>query len=223
MRRILIIEDDTYISDMLCTLLMQHGYQPTPAYSGTEALLRIDAAAYDLILLDLMLPGKSGADVLTAVRRSSNTPVIALTALHDKASVVELLRLGANDYITKPFDNEELLARIEVQLRSSRDQNGGGVTYKDIALDTDAYDAYISGRRAGLSKKEYEILWLLISNPRKVFTKNNLYESVWQGEYLGDDNTVNVHISRIRAKLAALHPDAEYIQTVWGIGFKMRE
>ena len=224
MHKILVVEDDIDINSMLCDLLQQNGFEPTAAYSGTEAVLNFKLGTYDLVLLDLMLPGKSGDAVLSDIRAVSDIPLIAVTAVTDKESTVSLLKSGADDYISKPFDNDELLARIEVQLR--RKQSGliqDNIIFKDIVLNLDEYDASINNKAASLSKREFEILKLLMSHPKKVFTKNNLYESVWQDEFMGDDNTINVHISKIRAKLAKLNSGEEYIQTVWGIGFKMHE
>ncbi|MCL2072038.1 MAG: response regulator transcription factor [Oscillospiraceae bacterium] len=221
MKKILIVEDDTNIGNLLRELLTHHNYIPVQAFSGTEALLYLQSGGYDLILLDLMLPGKTGYEVLADIRKNSVTPVIALTAVVDKDSVVSLLKAGANDYITKPFDNAELLARIEVQLRSSTSKQQL-LSFREITLDTERFDGFIGDNSLGLSKREYEILKLLMENPSKVFTKNNLYESVWRDEFLGDDNTINVHISKIRSKIAKF-VDGEYIQTVWGIGFKMSD
>jgi len=225
MKKILIVEDDIHISEMLCQLLQLNGYMPVAAYSGTEALLTLPHDEFSLILLDLMLPGKTGEEVLEKFRVDSIVPVIVLTARTDKETIVQLLRLGADDYISKPFDNNELLARIDVQLRrkSHKPQAVQQVKYKGIVLDLDRYDVFIDGLKAGLSKREFEILLLMMSHPQKVFTKNNIYESVWGGEFWGDDNTINVYISKIRSKLQAISPDIEYIQTVWGIGFKMKE
>jgi len=223
MKKILIVEDDSDINNMLCDLLEQNGYAPTAAYSGTEAVMRFANDKYDLVLLDLMLPGKSGSDVLSEIKAVSSAPVIALTAVSNKDSIVSLLKSGANDYITKPFDNAELLARIEVQFRSNTIPAQNTTKFKDIVLDHERYDGFICDEPLQLSKREFEILALLMQNPKKVFTKNNLYESVWQDEFLGDDNTINVHISKIRAKIAKIKPNEEYIQTVWGIGFKMQE
>jgi len=225
MERVLIVEDDIHINQMLSELLRQHSYSSVSAYSGTEALLLLESGGFSLVLLDLMLPGKTGEQVLAKLRETSSVPVIVLTARTDKQTTVELLRMGADDFIAKPFDNNELLARIEAALRrsSSPTPDSGRLRHKNIILDLDGYDASINGRSACLSKREFEILRLMMSHPNKVFTKNNLYESVWGGEFLGDDNTVNVHISKLRAKLGALSPDGEYIQTVWGIGFKMKE
>jgi DNA-binding response OmpR family regulator len=226
MRKILIIEDDEYINQMLSDLLRQNSYASVSAYSGTEALLLLPGNDFSLILLDLLLPGKTGEQVLEESRKIPFVPVIVLTARTDKETTVELLKAGADDFIPKPFDNDELLARIDVQLRrasSKQTEEVRRLIYRDIVLDPDGYDALINGQKAGLSKREFEIMKLMISNPNKVFTKNNLYESVWGGEFLGDDNTVNVHISKLRAKLNAVSPGTEYIQTVWGIGFKLKE
>jgi len=223
--KILVVEDDMHINAMLCELLAQSGYAVSAAYSGTEALLLLSQDKFSLLLLDLMLPGKTGEDVLQEIRTASNIPVIVLTAKTDKETTVKLLRLGADDYLQKPFDNDEVLARIDVQLRraTSPVQAQDEVRFKDILLDLESLDAYINGNKVGLSKREFEILHLMMAHPRKVFTKNNLYESVWGGEFFGVDNAINMHISKLRAKLNAVNPDAEYIQTVWGSGFKMRE
>jgi len=219
-RKILIVEDDTSINNLLRDLLTQNSYSPVQTFSGTEALLYLQSNSFDLILLDLMLPGKTGEQVLSEIRQTCNTPVIALTAVMGKDSVVSLLRAGANDYITKPFDNAELIARIEVQLRSNAGKPPQSLSFREITLCSERFDGFVGDSALGLSKREYEILKLLMENPTKVFTKNNLYESVWNDEFFGDDNTVNVHISKIRGKIARL-TDGEYIQTVWGIGFKM--
>ncbi|MCL1787045.1 MAG: response regulator transcription factor [Defluviitaleaceae bacterium] len=225
MTKILIVEDDMHINEMLCELLEAEGYAVSSAYSGTEALLLLSQGSFAAMLLDLMLPGKTGEEVLREVRAASNMPIIVLTAKADKETTVKLLRLGADDYLQKPFDNDEVLARIDVQLRrqGAPSQTNNEIRFKDIVLDLESVDAYINGAKVGLSKREFEILQLLMSHPRKVFTKNNLYESVWGGEFFGVDNTVNMHISKLRAKLNAANPNEEYIQTVWGSGFKMRE
>ena len=179
------------------------------------------------MLLDLMLPGKTGEEVLQETRTTQNIPIIVLTAKADKETTVKLLQMGADDYLAKPFDNDELLARIAVQLRRSASSDSvsaiNTLTFKDITFDLDGHDAYIGGVKVGLSKREFEILRLMAKHPQKVFTKNNLYESVWDGEFFGSDNTINMHISKLRAKLNAVNPNQEYIKTVWGVGFKMNE
>ena len=224
MQKILIIEDDTHINTMLCELLKHNAYATTSAYSGTEALLLLSQDKFNLIILDLMLPGKTGEEVLQETRTTQNIPIIVLTAKTDKETTVKLLQMGADDYLAKPFDNNELLARIAVQLRRSADSSAtDALTFKDITFDLNGHDAYISGVKIGLSKREFEILRLMAAHPQKVFTKNNLYESVWGDEFFGTDNTINMHISRLRAKLNAVNPSQEYIKTVWGVGFKMDE
>ena len=227
MQKILVVEDDMHINTMICELLRHNGYLVSSAYSGTEALLLLSHDDFLVVILDLMLPGKTGEEVLQEIRTTSDIPIIVLTAKTDKETTVKLLQMGADDYLTKPFDNNELLARISVQLkRFNRADNSTApneLSFKDMTLDLDSFDAYINGKKLGLSKREFEILRLMIPYPQKVFTKDNLYESVWGGEFFGDDNTVNVHISRLRAKLNAANPTEEYIQTVWGVGFKMKQ
>ena len=224
---ILVIEDDSDISNMICDLLKQNGYNVKPAYSGTEALMVFDNKI-DLVLLDLMLPGLNGELVLQEIRKHSNIPVIGLSAKSDKGSTINLLKSGADDYIVKPFNNDELLVRIEVQLRrynkdSSHPSENNKLSYKDISIDTETYSVQVGDTPISLTKRELLILQLLMEYPKKVFTKSNLYEHVWNDEFLGDENTVNVHISNIRSKLAKANSSEEYIQTVWGIGFKMSE
>ncbi len=225
MLSILIAEDDVDINNLLTDLLEQNGYQPVRAFSGTEVLLCLEKVKTDLVLLDLMLPGKPGEEVLDEIRRSGETPVIALTAVSDQGTKIAMLKSGADDYITKPFDNDELLARIEALLRRVRStperRSSGKVHFKDIQLDEETREARVGQESIALSKHEFDILRLLMENPKRVFTKNNIYETVWGEEFLGDENTINVHVSRIRAKLAKANPSEEYIQTVWGIGFKM--
>lgn len=225
MYKILVVEDDSDINNMLNELLKQNNYEVTSAYSGTEALLCFKNDNYDIVLLDLMLPGKSGDAVLAEIREISSVPVLMLTAVTDKESMVMLLRAGADDYIRKPFDNDELLARIETNIRrhNIKGEDSKALVFDDMTIIPERYDVMIGSKYVGLSKREYEILKIMMEYPKKVFTKNNLYESVWNDEFLGDDNTINVHISKIRAKLARLSPDKEYIQTVWGIGFKLKE
>lgn len=224
---ILVIEDDCDISNMICDLLKRNGYKAMPAYTGTEALMVFDKKI-DLVLLDLMLPGVNGEMVLMEIRKHSNIPVIGLSAKSDKASTINLLKSGADDYIVKPFNNDELLARIEAQLRRynhhlSLMSDNNKLSYKDISIDTETYSVNVGGTVVSLTKREFLILELLMKYPKKVFTKSNIYEHVWNDEFFGDENTINVHISNIRIKLAKANPSEEYIQTVWGIGFKMSE
>lgn len=221
MSRILIVEDDTDISGMLKELLSPH-YETAQAFSGTEAVMCAEREDFDLIILDLMLPGMTGEEVLGHLRRKGSVPVIAVSAKDDKQTKVTLLKTGVDDFISKPFDNDELLARIEALLRRS----SGGIssdvlTFKNIKINRSTMEVSVSGKPLSLTKREYLILELLMSNPKKIFTKNNIFESVWNEQFLGEDNAVNVHISNIRQKLSKLDPNETYIQTVWGLGFKM--
>ncbi len=227
---ILIIEDDNDINKMLNELLTINGYRTIQAYSGTEALLHIEKQAPDAVILDLMLPGMSGEEVLAGIKSSDRgIAVLVASAKDDVTTRISLLRAGADDYLTKPFDTGELLARLEAVLRRSKKQTDTdaaeripiSMQYKDLTMYPDHFTVFVGGQELPLTKREYLILELFMEHPGKVFTKSNIYESVWNEEFVGEDNAVNVHISNIRQKLAKLHPNESYIQTVWGIGFKL--
>ncbi len=224
---VLIVEDDNDINHMLCDLLESRGYHTASAFSGTEALLYIEKEVPRAVILDLMLPGMTGEELLSRMKaRNADIAVIVTSAKDAVHTRVELLRAGADDYLVKPFDTEELLARLEVALRKKGQGSGEDkaerLVYKDIVMNPEEFKITVAGQEVILTRREYLILELFIRNPGKVFTKNNIYESVWNEEYLGEDNAVNVHISNIRQKLARVKGDETYIQTVWGIGFKMR-
>lgn len=225
---ILIVEDDNHINQMLMELLQQNGYQTVSAYSGTEALLYMEKETPKAVLLDLMLPGMDGEAVLAEIKNTyPETAVIISSAKDDVHTRVELLRAGADDYVVKPFDTEELLARLEAVLRRNgnnrmQSKKAEQLSFKDIQMEPEQFRITVDGQEVALTKREYLILELLIRNPDKVFTKNNIYESVWNETFVGEDNAVNVHISNIRQKLAKANPNETYIQTVWGIGFKMK-
>lgn len=220
--KILIIEDNNEISEMLATILAAD-YTVQQAYSGTEGLLLFQQDAFDLILLDRMLPGKDGTQVLQEIRQTSTVPVIILTALDEPADVSTLLLAGANDYLTKPFNVEELKARIIVQLRTNKQAPpvASSLSYKNIQLLPDSFQLQRGEATVQLKKKEFEIFSLLLANPKKVYTKEMLYEAVWQEPYYGEENTINVHISHLRSKIKTLDPEEANIDTVWGIGIKL--
>ncbi|MDT0160651.1 response regulator transcription factor [Bacillus sp. AG4(2022)] len=223
---ILIIEDDEDINRLLCNIVSKSGYSPKPAYSGTEALIYLDSGKWDMILIDLMLPGLSGEELLKKVTSESKIPVIIISAKLETQSKIHALRAGADDYITKPFDIEEVSARIDSCLRRYRSLSGAPVTnqltHKDILLDVDAKTVSVNGIQLKLTAREYDILLLMVSSPHKVFSKANLFESVWNEKYHGDENTINVHLSNIRSKLVKANSDEEYIETVWGMGYKLK-
>ena len=231
MPKILIVEDDNDINQMLKDLLTAHHYEVKQAFSGTEALMHMENREPQAVILDLMLPGMNGEEVLAHIKEKyPEVVVLVASAKEDVKTKVALLRSGAEDFISKPFDTEELLARLEVVLRrngkehiqKSGQAETDSLQYKDIVMEPENFKITVSGEEVKLTKREFMILELLMRHPEKVFTKNNIYESVWNEEFLGEENAVNVHISNIRQKLAKINDKENYIQTVWGIGFKMQ-
>ncbi|UOQ87476.1 response regulator transcription factor [Gracilibacillus salinarum] len=191
------------------------------AFSGTEGKLLFEQYQIDLVLLDLMLPGMNGDVFLEDIRNSSTVPVIVISAINAQASKLELLTSGADDYITKPFDVKELLARVQIQLRHAEkatDSMIKEVQYKNISVNIDTREVKCNKQVIHLTGREYAILLLLLAHPHKVFSRANIYESVWNEPFLANDKTINMHISNLRQKLNV--EDTNYIKTVWGIGFK---
>lgn len=223
---ILIVEDDNDINRMLQELLERQGYETAQVFSGTEALLYMEKRVPDGVILDLMLPGLSGEEVLKEIKAiSPDTAVIVSSAKEELQTRISLLKAGADDYLVKPFDTQELSARLEAVLRRlgrTRGENSRTLEYRDLVMCPEDFSVTLDGTELSLTKREFLILQLLMENPNKVFTKSNIYESVWNEEFLGEENAVNVHISNIRQKIARIKPDESYIQTVWGIGFKMK-
>ena len=221
---ILVVEDDTDINRLLCTILEGAGYSCRAAFSGSEAMLWAEKYDYDLVLLDLMLPGLTGEEFIACIRAGKTMPIIVLSAKVAVEDRVNALGLGADDYITKPFDNREVLARVEAQLRRSRSfspaAGGGELVYGPLRLSREDHTASVNGEEVSLTTREFAILALLMEHPKRAFSRAQIYESVWGEEFMGDDNTVNVHVSNLRAKLSKAAP-GEYIKTVWGIGFKL--
>ena len=223
---ILVVEDDPDINKLLCRILEGAGYACRPAFSGSEAALWAGQYEYDLVLLDLMLPGLTGEEFIAQMRQKKTMPIIVLSAKAGLEDRVNVLRLGADDFIPKPFDNAEVLARVEAQLRRvqkfSAPPERRQFVCGDLVLDREEFSVTAGGEPVVLTAREFEILALLMEYPKRVFTREQIYQHVWGEEYFGDDNTVNVHISNLRAKLGRVS-DREYIKTVWGIGFKMAE
>ncbi|MCD7950318.1 MAG: response regulator transcription factor [Erysipelotrichaceae bacterium] len=224
MYKTLIIEDDNNINDMLKTLLTFNHYEVISAYSGTEGILLHDSSV-DLILLDLMLPGKNGEEIISELKNKKDVPIIVVSAIGEMDKKLDLFELGADDYITKPFNNDELLARIKVQLRhaSLSVKDNYILTFKDIEMNISTHTVLCHQQPVSLSKTEFELLKVMMQNPNIVHTKNQLIELVWNSLYSGDDNTLNVHISKIRNKLKTAHPDEEYIETIWSIGYRLKQ
>mgnify|MGYP002522947380 CR=1 FL=1 len=231
---ILIIEDDRDINDLLATALGKARYATTQAWSGTEGqmLIKLNGSAYSLVLLDLMLPGISGEKLLEEIRQTDNSlPVIILTAKDELDEKINLLTSGADDYITKPFEIKEVVARVAVQLRHAKsDPSGidaGGTSarlkYGQLELDRTSRQLLVKGTATdGITKQEFSILELLMEHPKQVFAKEDIFEYAWDEPYMGETKTLDVHISNIRKKIKKL-TETECIETVWGIGYKMKE
>lgn len=220
---ILIIEDNVEINNLIKETLEKEGYKCSQAFSGTEGTLCVKMNKYSLIILDLMLPGIVGEDFIKVFRETSDIPILVVSAKTSIDSKVESLGLGADDYLVKPFDIKELKARVKALIRRAQTiVSTENISYKGITLDKELFDASIQGKPLNLTKQEYKIIELLMKNPNKVFTKEDIYEYAWQDYYIGEDKTINVHISNIRKKIRDCTQE-ELIETVWGIGFKLKK
>ena len=220
---IMVVEDDTNINNLLKTALEKAGYKVLQAFSGTEAELILQMRdSIALVLLDLMLPGISGEEVLKHIRERGNLPVIVLTARDSLDEKIGMLTQGADDYITKPFEIPEVIARIQVQLRhAGREIENKQMTYRDLVLDKVTYQVRIEGKEVPqITKQEFAILELLVSHPKQVFSKEDIFSYAWNEPYMGETKTLDVHISNIRKKIKRVTTD-EYIETVWGIGYRL--
>lgn len=223
MAKILIVEDDSNINGLIKEAMEQSGYECVQAFSGTEALLVMKMEKVNLVILDLMLPGIDGESVLKEIRTFSSIPVIIVSAKDELDSKIDLLKIGADDYVTKPFEIKELVVRVQVCLRrtgnGTEDEGDSIIRHKDLILDKSAYEVRLAGNLLSLTRQEFKILEILMSYPSKVFTKQEIYDYAWEEYYEGADKTLNVHISNIRNKIKK-YTDVDYIETVWGIGFK---
>lgn len=231
MTKILIIEDDREINTLLSRFLSKNGYETLSASDGLEGVESfLKNSDIGLVLLDLMLPYKSGDMVLKEIREKADTPVIAVSAKGMVQSKIDIIKAGADDYVTKPFDLDELLVRIEAVLRrcgmdaaksKGNSYTGELLTYKNLSLNKDTCEVIVKGIRLELTAKEYGILLLLMEYPTKLFSKENLFESVWGEDYVTDEGAVKVHISNLRNKIKKLDDNSEYIDTVWGMGYRL--
>lgn len=224
--RVLIVEDDENINNLLREALTKHGLNCTQAFSGTEGLIVFKGDKFDLVLLDLMMPGMDGQTLTQRIREVSQVPIIIVSAKSNVDSKVDLLTTGADDFIGKPFELKELIARVDVQLRRKESSEDSGANearimqFKDLVLDEDKYAVTVSGNDIGLTRQEFKILELFLKYPGKVFSKREIYEYAWNDVYIGEDKTINVHISNIRTKIKK-HSEDEYIDTIWGVGFRL--
>lgn len=227
--KILIVEDDEQINNLLCEYLSMQRYEVVSASHGLEATAILDKNKdIDLVLLDLMLPFRSGDMVLQQLREISEIPVIVLSARDSVHTKIDLIRMGADDYITKPFDLDEVFVRIEAVLRRTKkvqeyeEKKQEELTFKNLRMDNVAKIVYIKEQVLTLTSKEYGILELMLRNPTKLFSKANLFESVWNEEYFSEDTTLKVHMSNLRTKIKQ-YDEEEYIETVWGMGYRLKK
>ena len=222
-KSILIVEDDNNIADLLRLYLEKEGYQATIAADGTQGIDLYRRLRPDLVLLDVMMPGVDGWGVLRAIRQDSQTPVIMLTAKGETTDKVSGLKQGADDYITKPFEMKEVLARIEAVLRRTAadgdKEKPRRLVFDKLIIDLDSFELIVDGKRVETPPKEMELLYHLASTPNRVYTRNQLLDEVWGFDYFGDSRTVDVHVKRLREKLEGVS-DKWSLKTVWGVGYK---
>lgn len=218
MQTILVVEDDGYIGNMVGEVLVREGYRVIRAYSGTEALLLLEKERADLVLLDLMLPGLSGEEILPALQ---GIPVIVVSAKINTEDKVNVLLGGASDYLTKPFDSRELLARIAVQFRNASHTNDANVIFENLTLNHDLHEVSAEGKSIKLTRTEYAIFKLLLQNPGQVIPKSTILDRICADTPDCTESSLKVHISNLRKKLSELD-GRDYIEAVWGIGFRLR-
>ena len=221
-KRALVIEDDGNIAELLRLYLEKDGFEVSRAADGGEGVEMFRAFEPDIVLLDIMLPVMDGWSVLREIRKTSKTAVIMLTAKSETPDKVSGLELGADDYVTKPFEPKELIARIHAVLRRSEDagaRKSNRLEFDKLVIDLDSYELIVDGKRVDTPPKELELLFHLASSPNRVFTRNQLLDEVWGFDYFGDSRTVDVHIKRLREKLENVS-DRWSVKTVWGVGYK---
>ena len=220
---VLIVEDDENIAELLQMYLEKEGYAVTIAGDGGAGLAKFRAIGPDLVLLDVMMPVMDGWSVCKAIRAESQTPIIMLTAKGETNDKVTGLRSGADDYITKPFEMKEVLARIEAVLRRSvapaAEKKSRRLTFEGLVIDMDSFELLVGGKKVDAPPKEMELLYYLASSPNRVYTRNQLLDEVWGFDYFGDSRTVDVHVKRLREKLEGTS-DKWGLKTVWGVGYK---
>ena len=220
-RKVLIVEDDGNIAELLQLYLEKESFEVSVAHDGVAGLNSFQSFQPDLVLLDIMLPGMDGWSVCRKIRESSKVPIIMLTAKGETADKVSGLEMGADDYIVKPFEMKEVLARIRAVLRrfGTEEQSEKKLAFDKLVINLDSYELIVDGKRVDTPPKELELLYHLASAPNRVFTRNQLLDEVWGFDYFGDSRTVDVHVKRLREKLEEVSP-LWSLKTVWGVGYK---
>lgn len=221
--KIMVVDDDEHIAELISLYLLREGYETCEVYNGTDAIKKFEEFKPNLIMLDIMLPGIDGYQVCREIRKISNVPVIMLTAKGDTFDKVLGLELGADDYMVKPFEPKELIARIKAVLRryevkDKEAENGNKLTFTNLEINMDNYTVTYHGNELSFPPKEFELLYFLAKRPNQVFTRDQLLDKIWGYEYIGDTRTVDVHIKRIREKFD--ESESWSVKTVWGVGYK---
>ena len=226
MRKILIVEDDIDINNLLSEILKNNGYETDSAYTGREALLLLKMKEYDLVLFDLMMPNMTGEEVIEEIRKNNKISIIVISAKTDKKTKIDVLKMGADDFIQKPFDIDDVLVRVEANIRRYRDfgseiQKEQILKYKDIELNEDEKLVMVSNNILKLTPIEYEIIKLLMKNPNRIYSKETIYKNVWNDDYIYDADTINAHMSNLRNKLKK-YSENDHIETIWGMGYRLK-
>lgn len=225
MHCVLIVEDDSDINNFINDYFVIKGYATIQAFSGTEGLLRLKSEKnICCVILDLMLPGISGEEIIQEIRKVSDVPIITVSAKNEEEAKIEVLKLGADDFLLKPFNLEELQLKVERNIQKYLNQQVSykkNEEFKNIILNQDTREVFVSGQNVYFTSKEFDILMLLIQNPNKVISKEKIFKEVWHEDYCIDTQTVTVHIKNIRKKIKEINPTTPTIETVWGIGFKI--
>ncbi|WP_265447763.1 response regulator transcription factor [Acetivibrio straminisolvens] len=229
MRKILIVEDDESIGELLRDYLEINGFSVDVCTNGVEGLNSIKNGEYDLLILDIMLPGMNGYEILKRIRDEKDIPVLIVSAKKEEFDKIHGLKLGADDYITKPFSPGELVARVNAHIaKYERLKNKYGnnnitsITIRGLEIQKDARRVFVNGKEVNLAQKEFDVLLFLAQNPNRVFSREELFDRVWGMDALGDAATVTVHIGRIRDKIESDPSNPQYIETVWGAGYRLR-
>ena len=223
-KKALVVEDDVNIAELLMLYLEKDGFEVSIAHDGGRGIAMFNEISPDLVLLDVMMPGMDGYKVCEKIREQSDVPIILVTAKGDDYDRVMGLDIGADDYIVKPFNGDEVMARVRAVLRrmgrSGATEEKKILNISDLTVNIETYTVYVGAEKLPMTKKEVETMWILAGNPSKVFTRDNLLDSLWGQDYFGDSRTVDSHIKRLRAKLDKVpHPNWE-IKTIWGLGYK---
>ena len=225
--KILLVEDDTSISEMLSSYLNKEGFKVTAAFDGEEGVRRFLEGSYDLVILDIMLPKLDGMEVMRLIREKSKIPILIMSAKDTDVDKAIGLGLGADDYISKPFSMIEMSARIKAAIRRANQYSEAksgeqkSIILDDLIVDLDNYTVTKKGDNVKLTAKEFELLRLFVKNPTRVFTKSQIYSLIWEDDFIGDENVINVHIRRLREKVEDDPSNPKFIKTLWGIGYKL--